>query len=344
MSAAIICTLAVTGFSLAPSYGAALLFRSLMGLGASCGFICLVVAIYDWMPRNRIATFIGLSQFIATLGPMLAAGPIDSLSEISTVSWREVFGYLGAFGCILTLLVLFFVDQNKQHKTKTITLTRPNSSSRYREFFLQKQVWCIAITCACLMFGLEYLSENECKIFLIHKGFSTTFASYMISVGWIGFAIGCAMLGAISDKIQRRKILMLCCALTILIALTGIIYLPLNKTFTSICFLFLGVGASGQSIGFAIMAEQCRVQHVALGIGLNNAMIVLFTAVLPPIIGFLLPQTHVQLLSPLSQYQYAFFILIILALTAVTLTGFVLQETFCKSRRENTLLTRPKYT
>ncbi|WP_367608019.1 hypothetical protein [Legionella sp. W05-934-2] len=43
----------------------------------SFGFICLLISVYDWLPRKNAALFIGLSQFIGTMGPMLAAGPLD---------------------------------------------------------------------------------------------------------------------------------------------------------------------------------------------------------------------------------------------------------------------------
>lgn len=339
-----LCVLANTGFALAPTYGAAFLFRTLMGLGSSFAFVCLIVAIYDWMPRKKIATYLGLSQLIATLGPMLAAGPVNTLSETSALNWREVFVYLALMGFILAILILFLVDKNRHTNSKSLTLTRP-SKTKLKQFFLQKQIWYIAIFSACIIFALEYLSENECKTFLIKKGFTPHFASYMITVGWFGYAIGCAFLGLISDKIQRRKSIMFYSALSVLIALTGIIYLPLSRFATTCCFLLLGIGTGSQSIGFAAMAEHCKSNHLAIGVGFNNAMIVLFSALLPPFIGKLIAgASHPRGNISLAQYQSSFLVLIILAIVAVFLARFMIQETFCKSMRENTLLKKTEYT
>ena len=71
-----LCTLATIGFSFSYQFWTALFFRIGMGLGASFGFIALLVSVSEWMPLRLRGTFIGLSQFIGTMGPMLAAGPL----------------------------------------------------------------------------------------------------------------------------------------------------------------------------------------------------------------------------------------------------------------------------
>ena len=77
----------------------------------------------------------------------------------------------------------------------------------------------------------------------------------MITLAWLGYALSCPLLGFISDKIQRRKPVMLTSAVIALVSLIGIIYFP-RKDSNSICFISLGLSAGGQSIGFLIIAEQ----------------------------------------------------------------------------------------
>ncbi len=129
LSAVIFCALANLGFSFTHHFMSAVIFRVLMGLGSSFGFICLLVAVYDWMPRKNIALFIGLSQFIGTLGPMLAAGPLNMLAHGSLVSWREIFMGLAGIGGVIAVLVLFFVDKNRQSQGKFVVLSRPSAVS-----------------------------------------------------------------------------------------------------------------------------------------------------------------------------------------------------------------------
>ena len=73
--ACLVCTIANFGFAYAQGFYSALIFRALMGLGSSFGFICLLVAIYDWLPYQNVALYIGLSQFFGTLGPMATGAP-----------------------------------------------------------------------------------------------------------------------------------------------------------------------------------------------------------------------------------------------------------------------------
>ena len=78
---AAVCSLSAIGFAYTHHFYSALFFRILTGLGSSFGFICLLIAVYEWMPKRNIALLIGLSQFIGTLGPMIAAGPINAIAE-----------------------------------------------------------------------------------------------------------------------------------------------------------------------------------------------------------------------------------------------------------------------
>lgn len=122
--AAFCCTIASVVFSYSHSYFIAIPCRMLMGFGASFGFICLLISVHDWMPHKYSAIFIGLSQFIGTLGPMLAAGPLDSISGAKGLNWRFVFLCLGIIGVILTILIFFFVENNKEDAGKYVILHR----------------------------------------------------------------------------------------------------------------------------------------------------------------------------------------------------------------------------
>jgi len=67
-------------------------------IGASFGFLSLLVAVNDWMPHRHNALFIGLSQFIGTMGPMFAAGPLESYTASGHIAWQLVFKVLGFIG------------------------------------------------------------------------------------------------------------------------------------------------------------------------------------------------------------------------------------------------------
>lgn len=336
--ASLICTISSIGFAYSYSYPLAIVYRMLMGFGASFGFICLLISVHDWMPHKYSAIFIGLSQFIGTLGPMAAAGPLDSMSESMSINWRFVFLCLGGAGLILTILIVLFVENNKQKSGKYTILNKPEKIlTSILKLFSRIQPLYIALLSASLYFTVEYLSENEGRAFLALKGISITSASYMITIAWIGYAIGCPLLGFLSDFFERRKIIMKISALLGLAAILMILYAP-SKQCLQAAFFMLGISASGQSIGFAVIAEQFKKQFVAVGFGLNNAMITVVSAINAPLIGLLLDHTKKGVSVSLNEYLSVFNILIVIAVIAVIISTFFLKETYCKSTVEFTVL------
>lgn len=107
--AILVCALGIGLFGVSNSFGAALVYRVMIGFGASFGFLCLLIAVYDWLPHKHIGLFIGLSQFIGVLGPMLAAGPLESLSQAGGIDWRYVFIILAIIGVVLARITIVIV-------------------------------------------------------------------------------------------------------------------------------------------------------------------------------------------------------------------------------------------
>lgn len=339
----LICTLAGLGFSFATSFFSGLSWRVLMGLGSSFGFVCLLVAVYEWLPRRNIALFIGISQFIGTLGPMLAAGPMHSLSQQSSITWRGSFLILCLGGLILAVLTLLFVKNNrdKAHHYNFTILTK-NSSVRasLRKLFSQRETWIIAIVSGGIYFTIEYFAENQTQQYLALFGYSSAIATYLITISWLGYAVGCPLLGFISDFYCRRKIPLIIAGFIVLAGLTIIIYFPTNLYLLFISFFILGIGCSGQSIGFAMMAEHCQSNYLAAGLGFNNGALLLFTATSAPLVGKILmwvsggsPTTFT-----IHQYQISFSLLYGVVILTLLLAIFFMKETFCKSQRELTIL------
>ena len=122
---AFICASASIGFAYANSYIYAALFRFLTGFGSAFGFICLLVAVYDWLPQKNRALLIGISQFIGTMGPMIAAGPFEALAKSGDIDWRLLFTYLGLIGFVLSAAILSVVQNNKEKSGRYIVLKRP---------------------------------------------------------------------------------------------------------------------------------------------------------------------------------------------------------------------------
>ena len=286
----------------------------LTGLGSSFGFICLLAAVYEWMPKRNIALLIGISQFVGTLGPMIAAGPINTVADTSEITWRTVFFVLGLVGLLLTLIILFTVQNSPRRQGSYLVLRKRKAlKTNIIQIFSRTQPWIIALFSASVYFAIEFLSENDGKIFLHLKGYSSHFSSYMLTVAWFGYAIGCPFLGFLSDYFRRRKSIMLCSAILAVVVIITIIFSDEKYALISSFFL-LGVAASGQSIGFATIAEQFKAEYLAIGLGLNNAVITIISSINAPIIGYVVDTIKTTEHATLENYQVAFYSLIATAL------------------------------
>lgn len=337
--AVVVCVASTILFSFSYALKSAVVARMLMGLGSSFGFVCLLVAVYEWLPKKYFGSFIGVSQFLGTMGPMIAAGPLNQLAMSGDTDWRMIFLSLGLGGLLIAVVIVLFVKNNLNNVGgyRVMEKSRPTMQNM-SNLLKQKQVWIIAFYSALVYFTLEYLSENEGKIFLQLNGHDSSFSSYMITLGWLGYAIGCPLLGALSDILKRRKWVMVLSAVVSLCSMTVIVFFPVSKIALTMAFILLGVGAGGQSIGFAIMAEQCDKQYLAAGLGFNNAMIAVLSSINAPAIGYIIDWRSNGLAPIVADYQVAFSIIIALLIVCVLISAFFIKETFCRATKGFTLI------
>jgi MFS family permease len=334
-----ICAITCLGFAFSNNFYTALTFRLFMGLGSSVGFICLLISVHEWMPKRHNALFIGLSQFIGTMGPMLSAGPLHSAIETTNLDWRSLFFSLSIVGSVIAVFIFLFVENNKEKAGKFIILNRQQKTmNSIVQLFSKSAPWCIALFSAGLYFAIEYLTENEGRPFLMLKGLSASFASYMITLSWVSFAFACPLLGFLSDFTQKRKPIMVMSAVC---ACSAIILIVFGKEKYQIFlgFFLLGIGASGQSIGFSIIAEHFKKDSIAIGFGLNNCMITLVSGINAPAISLLLDHSKGSSSSlTLEHYYFAFSPIVAMIFFALVLSIFFIKETYAKSRVEFTYI------
>jgi MFS family permease len=335
---AIACTLGSFGLAFSHHYSSAIGFRILMGFGSSFGFICLLISIYDWLPRQYNGLFIGTSQFLGTMGPLMAAGPLRALTDSAGLGWRRVFLIMGTVGTFLIGLVWLFVKNNIEQKgAYTILRRSADPLANIKRIFNSWQPWLIASYCACVYFTIEFLSENEGISFIMQKGFSPKFSSSMISLTWLGFAIGCPSLGLLSDLIQRRKSILILSGMTCFLAISAIVYMN-NGIALGIAFFFLGLAASGESVGIATISDHFKKDSIAIGYGLNNGLVTLLLALLSPSIALLLDLTKTGIHPNYSEYKTVFNTLILVAFGSFIFATFFIKESFCKSQVDFTYL------
>lgn len=97
-------------FGAAASYPELVLARALIGLGVSACLMGGIQAFVLWYPPERTATMIAIAYAMGGLGAMTASVPLEI--ALRTVSWREVFFFLGAVSLFLSAVFAFWVPEH----------------------------------------------------------------------------------------------------------------------------------------------------------------------------------------------------------------------------------------
>ncbi len=292
LMATLLCCISAYLFAHTNAFYSALLYRLLMGLGGGFAFICLLMITMTWFPRKYFALFIGLGQFIGTMGALCAGGPLANIVSEQDINWRTVFEFIALFGLLLFIMALFFMKNSKKNKQQGRVIYLNNQESiwtKLKQLITSWQAWLVASYSACVFLAVAMLGAVWGTMFLQSLGFSQFNAASLVSFSWLGFAIGCPTLGIISDIFYRRRPIMIFCGILGFVSICLIVYVKLSSGFLyGLLFFILGVTSAGQSIGFAAITEHVKPELKSLALGLNSAFITLLAAAIPLVVGLLI--------------------------------------------------------
>lgn len=343
--ATLICSFATLLFTFAAGFKVAFIARVLMGFGSSFAFVSLLYTAVTWFPKKYFAFFAGTSQFIGTMGPLLAGGPLVLIIAANHGDWRTPLRYVGFFGLVLCCLIFIIVKNKRKREKDSIIMLKPSSGKKhdFKQLFLRKQTWFIALYSATNYAPIALLGAVWGTQYLQARGLSQHSAAFMVSVAWVGYAVGCPIVGFISDLIKRRRPILIACALLGTIISIAIIYLSTPFAWVyGVLFFLLGIASAGQNIGFAAITENVNEDLKASALGLNNGAVTTFDTFVPPIVGALIAHSagaNIHHLKP-ENFTAGFLIMPILYGLALLLGLLLIRETYCKPQKNLITLSR----
>ena len=168
------------------------------------------------------------------------------------------------------------------------------------------------------------------------RGISPTQSAGIASMVFLGWLLVAPVAGWISDRIGRRKPVLVAGSLLSLGAFVAILYIPTDSIFIMSTLFFLqGVGGCSMVICFSIMREYNAHSHTSAALGMLNTCVVGSGAVMQPLIGLALDSrwqgSVVQGVRVYvgSNYNGAFLLLIAAGVLAV-ICSLLLPETWCR--------------
>ncbi len=320
------CMVGVGAFLFATdSSGVASTGRILQGAG---GVFALVGAIYiatKNFSASRVATLVGATQMFGmaggsagqfVVGPMISGG----------MPWHYFWIGMGIAGLGIGVLLLIFLPKEKEvtkSRTSLADITRS-----FRVVFMNPQsILCglisgllfIPTTIFDMVWGVRYLQEAHALDYA-----SAVMRSAAVPFGWI---IGCPLLGFVSDRLGRRKPVIIGGAAALMACLTWILFGHIGVFPSYLVGILAGVASGAAMLPYTVIKEANPPQYGGTATGVINFLNFTFSALLGPVFGWLL--LHISGgATPMERghYQTAFAPLLIGVAIAITLTVF-LKET-----------------
>ncbi len=305
--------------------------RFLQGAG---GVFALVGAAYiatTNFPASRAATLIGATQMFGmaggsagqfVVGPMIGAG----------VSWSIFWVGMGIGGLAISVLLFLLLPEPKSTQKREGWLREAGSA--FGVVFRNPQsILCgiiagllfIPTTIFDMTWGVRYLQEG--------RGFDYATAvlrSAGVPLGWI---IGCPLLGFISDRIGRRKPVIIASAAVLLACLGWILYGPADVFPPYVLGIVAGVVSGAAMLPYTVIKEANPPKMSGTATGVVNFLNFTFSALLGPVFARILMNVSGGASTMnIEHYQTAFQPLLYGVGLAIILTLF-LRETGPAARR-----------
>jgi len=157
----------------------------------------------------------------------------------------------------------------------------------------------------------------------------------MVPLGWV---IGCPLLGFISDRIGRRKPVIIAGATGLAICLTVILFGPFKVLPPYVLGLSAGIASGAAMLPYMVMKETNPPHLAGTATGVMNFLNFTFSALLGPVFGWMLHRAGGDATEfGLEHYQTAFAPLLIGVGVAIVLalwlreTGPAAQDNGCRA-------------
>ena len=331
-------------FALAPSLFMAGLGRLLIGAAVGVAWVALLKLSMHWFPPHRFALVTGLALLWGIGGAVSAGVPLRFL--VDHLGWRPVMAFSGAVTLLLAAVIWYVVRDDPEEKGYQSFVPRNARSggnsfasvfSGLRRVLRYRNTWLLTIGPSGIvgpvlafagLWGVPFLSARY--------GLSPAESAAVTSALLVAWAAGGPAMGALTDRIGRRKPLYVLGAMIASAGWMIALYFP-GLPFWAFTALILSVGFSSGVviIGFAFVKESVPRHLSGTVTGVCNMGYMMGPMVLQPLMGWVLDRNwqgglqNGARIYDMEAYHAAFVLIIAWSVLAVVLIGLT-KETSCR--------------
>jgi MFS family permease len=302
--------------------------RLLQGVG---GVFALIGAAYiatTNFPASRAATLIGVTQMFGMaggsagqflVGPAIAGG----------VGWNVFWLAMGVAGAVIAVLLFLVMPPGRKADNRNwlgaaaAAIWAVASNPQSILCGLISGLFFIPTTIFDMVWGVRFLQEAHDMPYGM-----AVLRSASVPFGWI---IGCPLAGVLSDRMGRRKPVIIGSGLLLAACLAMVLYGPPNLFPPFLLGLVTGIASGAAMLPYTVIKEANRPEYSGTATGVVNFINFSFSALLGPVFGGWLLEASKGGPRELEHYQAAFSPLLYGVALAVLLT-LLLKETGARAR------------
>ncbi len=326
------------GCGVALTLGWALAGRTLIGLGVSVTFIAMLKLIAVWFEESRFATMVGICMLVGNMGSVLAGAPLSGLAQAT--GWRGVFIGVGIVSLLLAVGCWVIVRDRPDTASSTAVprFDRTVVLSALLSVIRNRATWPAILVNTGMSGAFFTFAGLWATPYLIQvHGMPRAVAASHLSLWFGGFAVGCFFIGTLSDRIGRRKPVLIVAshiyAAIWLIWLSGATMLPwLSYTL----FGLMGLATAGFSLTWACAKEVNPPLLSGMSTSVANMGGFLAGALLQPLFGWIMDlgwkgeMLNGGRVYDLAAWRSGMLVVALCALMGATATWWI-RETRCRN-------------
>lgn len=334
----LVCALGCLIFALTSQLKIAAFARLMMGFGAAFAFVSALKVASVWFPAHQFGLLAGLTQAIGMLGAAVGQMPMAYL--VDKFGWRTTLFLIAAIMALLAVVIAIVIRSPVTHQSLAKKNWLHSPWAGLIEVLKNSQSWRNALFAGLLYAPTAALAELwGIKFFRQAYHLSNEMAAMAIGLIFIGWAIGGPLIGWISDRIKRRKVVLIFSAFLSLLFASIILMVPNLPLMLLFCLLFLyGLANTGVAIAYAVASEINSHAVSGTSVAFANMASVLIGAGFQPLIGWLLEKNWDGLLeNGLPVYSVTDFhsalIVLLCSLVAALFVACGIKETYCQRKQ-----------
>jgi len=296
-------------------------------LQGAAGVFATVGALYiasNYFPPSRTATMTGATQMFGMAGGsagQFAVGPLIA----GGLAWSSFWLGMGSVAVVLAVLLFVFVPSAKRKQQKDDWLMSAFHALKI-VFSNPQSILCglisgllfIPTTIFDMVWGVRYLQEGHGMDYG-----SAVMHSATVPLGWI---IGCPLLGFISDRIGRRRPVIITGAFVLMVCLAWILFGPKDVLPPYTLGLIAGIASGSAMVPYTVIKEVNPPEFGGTATGVINFLNFSFSALLGPAFGWILQSVSGGSVAELEHYQVAF-VPLLYGVALVLILALFLKET-----------------